>query len=155
MAGLLNEFVRVTQALNAGSCDYAVCGGWAMAIHGFLRATTDIALLIMSEDIDRGLEIVAELGFDIKGLPLSFDNGSTEIRRVSKIDDESKELITLDFLLVTEFLKDVWISRQRVEWDKGEYYVVSRQGMIKMKQVAARPKDMIDLEFLKDIENAS
>lgn len=65
------------------------------------------------------------------------------------------EFVRVTKALNAKFPKDVWISRQRVEWNWGEYYVVSRQGMIKMKQEAARPKDMIDFEFLNDIENAS
>lgn len=149
MASLLNEFTGITQALNKLGIDYAVCGGWAMAIHGFLRATIDIDLLVMAKDIDIAFEAARSQGFDIEGLPLNFDGGKFQLRRISKIDPESKELITLDLLLVTEYLEDVWADRQRVEWNRGEYKIVSREGMIKMKKMADRPKDRIDLDFLR------
>lgn len=153
MAQILEDFIAITQALNQRDIDYAVCGGWAMAIHGFVRATMDIDLLILTKDLDRTMTVAREKGFDIEGLPLNFDEGKTQIRRISKIDTRSKELITLDLILVTEFLQDVWDERKKVKWNEGEYRVVSVHGMSKMKTSAGRPKDLIDLEYLKNLEN--
>lgn len=155
MSSLLEEFVGITKALNDSEIDYAVCGGWAMAIHGFLRATIDIDLLILSDDLNKVREIANGQGFDIDGLPLNFDGGKTKISRISKINRESKSLITLDLLLVTDALTDVWAERQRVRWNAGEYWIVSREGMIVMKEMARRDKDLIDLEFLRGNVNAS
>lgn len=42
MSSLLEEFVGFTETLNRLKIDYAICGGWAMAIHGLPRATIDI-----------------------------------------------------------------------------------------------------------------
>ena len=42
MAALLEEFVNVTQEFNRRGIDYAVCGGWAVNLYGFTRATGDI-----------------------------------------------------------------------------------------------------------------
>lgn len=155
MSSLLEEFVGITKALNDSEIDYAVCGGWAMAIHGFLRATIDIDLLILSDDLNKVREIANGQGFDIDGLPLNFDGGKIKISRISKINRKSKSLITLDLLLVTDALSDVWAERQRVRWNQGEYWIVSRDGMIVMKEMARREKDLIDLEFLRGNVNAS
>ncbi len=153
MARLLDEFIGITEALNERGLEYAVCGGWAMAIHGFLRATIDIDLLILADDLDEVMSAAIEQGFDIVGLPLNFDSGKMQIRRVSKIDSESKELITLDLLLVTEALENVWKGRKRVKWNAGEYQIVSRDGMMVMKEMADRPKDRIDLEYLRGMDD--
>lgn len=149
MAGLLEEFVGITNGLNEQGIEYAVCGGWAMAIHGFLRATLDIDIIILTEDLESVRNVARGHGFDIDGLPLNFDDGGTQIRRISKIDPESKELITLDMILVTESIADIWNERIRVEWNQGQYSIVSREGMIRMKTIAGRPKDLIDLEYLR------
>lgn len=149
MATLLNEFVQLTESLNSRGIEYAVCGGWAMAIHGFLRATLDIDVLILTDDLEPVRAVAMEHGFNIDGLPLEFDGGETQIRRISKIDSVSKELITLDMLLVSEALQDVWKGRKRVRWNRGEYWIVSREGMIVMKEKAARDKDLIDLKYLR------
>src|SRR5215218_6642637 len=101
MSTLLEEFKSITTALNDAAVEYAVCGGWAMAIHGLPRATIDIDLLIVGGDLERVWELAKQQGYDVEGLPLHFDDGIIEIRRISKVDRESKQLFTLDFLLVT------------------------------------------------------
>lgn len=155
MASLLDEFIGIVNALNEREMDYAVCGGWAMAIHGFPRATTDIDILILAEDFERAKAAAVEQGFDIEGLPLNFDGGKTLIRRISKIDTETKTLITLDLIFATQVYESAWRSRLVVGWNSGEYRVVDKAGMIVMKERAGRPKDLIDLEFLRGSENES
>lgn len=149
VAALIEEFVSIVDALNREGIDYAVCGGWAMAIHGRLRATIDIDLLILAADLDPAMRVARELGFDIEGLPLNFDGGRTQIRRISKVDRASKELITLDLILVTPVYESAWRTRRLVTWERGEYRVVDVEGMIIMKELAGRPKDLEDLKFLR------
>lgn len=155
MASLLEEFVGIVTALNERGIDYAICGGWAMAIHGFLRATTDIDILILAKDLETVKEIALQNGFDIEGLSLDFDGGKTMIRRVSKIDVATKTLITLDMILATKNYEKAWRGRRLVKWNKGEYAVVDTIGMIEMKEKAGRPKDLIDLEYLRNSDNES
>ena len=155
MPSLLNEFVNFTETLNQKKIDYAVCGGWAMAIHGIPRATVDIDLLVLSENLEKVWKIAKSLGYDVEGLPLSFDDGFLEIRRVSKIDKESKTLFTLDFLLVTEKLKTVWETRENIDFEDNKVWTVSREGLIFMKEASGRHKDLGDIESLKELENES
>lgn len=152
MSTLLGEFKSVTEALNSAEIEYAVCGGWAMAIHGLPRATKDIDLLVLTDDLESILKILKELRYDIEGLPLHFD---VEIRRVSKISSEPKQLITVDLLLVNKLMEDVWNSRGRLSWDEGTTSVVSREGLIKMKLLAGRKHDLLDIEKLQEVENDS
>lgn len=129
--GEYNEFVR---KLEAAGIEYATCGGLAMAVHGYVRATKDLDFLIRSEDLGKAFEVARSLGFDIEGLPLEFDGGSFQLRRISKINTETKSLITVDFILVTEKIEDVWEDREHLDWDSGSAWVVSRRGLIKMKR---------------------
>ncbi|MDQ3711113.1 MAG: hypothetical protein M3388_02705 [Acidobacteriota bacterium] len=155
MAGLLNEFVNFTAALNRENIDYAVCGGWAMAIHGVPRATIDIDLLILTEDLEKVWKIAQAFGYDVEGLPLHFHDGAIEIRRISKIDKQSKRLFTLDFLLVTEQLKEVWENRELIEWEDGETWTVSREGLILLKTISGREQDLLDIKKLREVEDES
>lgn len=75
-----------------------MCGGLSVAIHGFVRATVDINLLIRQETLEKAYKIAATGGFDIRGLDISFKERAVEIRRVAKIDDEG-EVLSLDFSL--------------------------------------------------------
>ena len=72
MATLLEEFTNIINALNERKIDYAVCGGWAMAILGYPRATIDIDLLILSDDLEKTWKIAESFGYDVEGLPLHF-----------------------------------------------------------------------------------
>ena len=61
MSTLLQEFTNIISALNEREIDYAVCGGWAMAILGFPRATIDIDLLILSENLSEVWKIAESI----------------------------------------------------------------------------------------------
>lgn len=155
VATLLDEFRSITAALNREGIDYAVCGGWALAIHGLLRATVDIDLLVLAEDLEKAFNVARSCGYNVEGLPLSFDNGAFELRRISKVDQDSRELITVDFLLVTEVYKDVWATKELTISEFGPMKVVSKAGLIKMKMLAGRDKDLLDIKELEanDSEN--
>ena len=155
MTSLLDEFVSFTETLNRQNIEYAICGGWAMAIHGLPRATVDIDLLILAEDLDKVWRTAQNLGYDVEGLPLNFHDGTIQIRRISKIDKESKRLFTIDFLLVTEPLKEVWKDRQLIEWEDGKIWAVSREGLILLKTISGREQDLLDIKKLRGVENES
>ena len=153
MADIFDEFQELIKKLNDRQIDYAVCGGWAMAIHGAPRATVDIDLLVETEKLSEVWKIAEDLDYWVEGLPLSFDNGMIEIRRISKIDKESKTLFTIDFLLVTEGLRQVWETRENIDWEDDKVWTVSRDGLIFMKRISGRHKDLGDIETLTELEN--
>lgn len=124
-----------------------------MAIHGWPRATIDIDLLILSENLEKGWKIAQTLGYDVEGLPLHFHDGAIEIRRLSKIEKKLKRIYTIDFLLVTEPLKDVWKNRELIEWEDGKTWTVSREGLIKLKTISGREQDLLDIKKLREAEN--
>ena len=126
-----------------------------MAIHGLPRATIDIDLLVLSEDLEKVWEKANELGYDVEGLPLHFHSGVIEIRRISKIDKESKRLFTIDFLLVTDALKEIWENREMIEWEDGKTWTVSREGLIELKTISGREQDLLDIKKLSEVEDES
>lgn len=155
MANLVNEFINFTTSLDRVGIEYAVCGGWAMAIHGLPRATLDIDLLILSDDLKKVWSAAQAQGYDVEGLPLHFADGAIEIRRISKIDAETKRLFTLDFLLVTDQLREVWEGRERVKWEDGTAWVVSREGLIRLKTISGREQDLLDIKKLREVGDES
>lgn len=149
---LLTELKQVTSALKNEGIDYAVCGGLALTIHGFPRATFDLDVLIREESLDKAFSAVKQYGYDIHGLDISFKERTVEIRRVSKIDEDG-EVLSLDFLLVTPFVEDVWEGRMTLELQGEPIVLVSREGLIKMKRQAGRHKDLIDIDRLENEES--
>lgn len=152
MATLLDELSNIISALEDGGIEYAVCGGLSMAIHGFARATLDIDILIRAESLEKAYKVAAEKGFDIRGLDISFKERAVEIRRVSKIDDNG-EVLSLDLLMVTPQVEDVWTTRETIDFLGKKLWVVSRNGLIKMKTLAGRPQDLADIARLENEEN--
>lgn len=66
-----------------------------------------------------------------------------------------KKLFTLDFLLVTDALKEVWEDRELVEWEEGKTWTLSREGLIKLKTISGREQDLLDIKKLSEVENES
>ncbi|MFN6963671.1 MAG: hypothetical protein ACK4S4_07890 [Pyrinomonadaceae bacterium] len=151
MALLLQELTALVDALEDAAVEYAVCGGLAMAIQGFPRATMDIDVLVREESVDEAISIAGRLGFDIRGLDISFKDPTLEIRRVSKIVEGT--VLPLDLLLVTEDIETVWSSRERVPFAGRTMSVVSRDGLLLLKRRAGRPQDLADIFRIENEED--
>lgn len=148
MFDITEELLKLIAVLHESEIEYALCGGMAMAVHGQLRATIDIDLLIPSDSLDEVLKIAKPLGYNIRGKDMSFASGAVEIRRVSKIDPEDGELLSLDLLLVTPDIRTSWESRLEAEWEGGKLSVVSASGLIALKQLRGSGQDLADIEAL-------
>lgn len=156
MFDLFYEFRKLIAALDEHQIDYALCGGLAMAVYDRARATVDIDMLILSESLDLVIPIATELGYEIRGLDMTFSNGAIEIRRVSKIDQVSGHVLSLDLLLVTPAIQEVWNSRVDADWEGGTLSVVSRPGLIALKSLRGSPQDVADIVALQeDIDDAT
>ena len=151
---LVQELELLARALDDAGVEYALCGGLAMAAHGFVRATEDIDLMIREESLPAARDAVATQGFTIPGGEIPLKPGTADaglIFRVSKV--EGTQLLPLDLMLVTPAYERVWNSRCQLTLGAVEIPVISRTGMIIMKQLGGRPKDQMDLEFLNSSDN--
>ena len=101
-----------------------------MTIHGFPRATVNIDVMVLADDLAAAWRVAEDLGYNVEGQPLHFHDGAIEIRRISKIDAETKVLFTIDFLLVTDATRQIWQNRETVTWEHGAISAVSREGLI-------------------------
>ena len=146
---LFEETVALLGELERRGTPYALAGAIALAIHGAPRATTDIDLLVAPPDVDAVLDVARSRGFAVEALPMRFSDG-LEIRRIVRA--EGPELLTLDLLLVNRNLEPAWVSRQRVVTDSGEFWVVSRDGLIQMKAWAGREQDLADIRRLRELD---
>lgn len=135
-------------ALDQAGVDYALVGGLAVAVWGAPRATKDIDLLVQPADVSRAMEALHVCGFTLRAFPIEFKDGSS-LQRVSKVDPEGN-LMTVDFMLVDRNLASVWASRMRLPFGNEHIVVVSRESLIAMKALAARPQDLADIQNLKD-----
>ena len=147
---LVDELHAIVAALRSAGVAYAVCGGVAVTAHGAPRSTKDIDILVAPEDVDRALEAVRPLGYKFLALPMTFDAGTERertVQRVSKID--GKEHLLLDLLLANASLAGTLDDRLEVHLPEGPLAIVSRATLIRMKRLARRAQDLLDLEQLE------
>lgn len=147
---LFEELVTLTDALDAGGVSYALCGGLAVAVHGYARATRDLDLLVQEADLPRIKLIARALGFTAESLPMKFRATGT-MHRVIKIAP-SGEVLMLDLLVVGEMLEPVWESREKKAIHGRTLSVVSRPGLVSMKISAGRPQDLVDVQKLAELD---
>ena len=148
---LIDELAGVIAAMDTAAIPYAVCGGLALGILGYPRATIDIDLLIAPEDVDRAKAAVREVGFDVPARQMVFGlrtGKRREVQRVSKLDADGT-LLTIDLLFAGEELVDVFQTRMQVPWRGKSIWVVTREGLATMKRLAGRPRDLADLAILE------
>jgi len=150
MFDLYDEFLLLIRALDQQGIEYALCGGMAMAVYDCPRTTIDIDLLILSESLEQVLAIASSLSYSIRGMDMTFASGAIEIRRVSKIHSGTGHLLSLDLLLVTPAIRDIWDARVQAEWEGGELSVVSRSGLIELKKLRSSPQDHADISALQE-----
>jgi Nucleotidyl transferase AbiEii toxin, Type IV TA system len=153
MLDLYEELRTLIRALDKHEIDYALCGGIAMAIYNRPRATVDIDLLIVADSLGELIKVARDLEYTVRGLDLTFANDTIEIRRVSKIDRETGFVLSLDMLLVTPQIQQIWDSRVRANWEDGRLSVVSREGLIALKELSGRPQDLADIHALTEDAN--
>ena len=147
---LRQELVTITAALDAEAIDYALCGGLALAAHGFPRATQDIDLLIDAGDLNRAEATLEKQGYILKAGIIPFDAGTEKERRVFRISKGvDEDLLTLDLILVSEALREAWESRESVRVGDATVQVVSLAGLKQMKRLAGRMQDLADLAQLE------
>lgn len=138
------EFRELIAALNRAGVEYAVCGGFALAMHGHPRATVDIDVVTTGENVERIKTVAKGLGYTLTGGLFHFKNGDLRVHRVTKIVGE--EPCMLDILVPGE---GATIRGLEMNFMGETIPVVTRDSLIALKRTAGRPQDLADLEKLE------
>lgn len=152
---LTDEFLSVVDVLTGGGIPFAVCGGFAVALHGYPRLTRDIDFMILREDVDRVRATVRTLGYVLTAGDMTFGRAKgapQDIVRISRAIPGEEDLVTLDFLIVGEAMLPHWAKRIFLELEGRRIPCMDREGLIHMKRVAGRPKDLEDIASLTQNE---
>lgn len=147
MFDLVQELLALIRELRKDQIDYAVCGGMAMAVHGFTRATEDIDILVEADSLPRIRGAAKRCGFNLlsSNPALEFKNGARLVR-LTKTEPSSEDFLILDLLLAGGPNADAWASRHDQETQWGSIRVVSREALKAMKLKAGRPQDISDVQ---------
>lgn len=146
---LFQELQILLDALRRGAVPHALCGGLALAVHGFVRATEDIDLLVEESALAGLRSTVAPLGYRFDPVPKSFQNGQVIIFRLLKT--AGKDFVLLDVLLVTPATQFAWDTRREFPTDFGPVTVASPAGLIHLKNLRRSGQDQDDIRQLQSL----
>jgi hypothetical protein len=146
---IVEELQKITKSFATEGVEYAICGGCAVVIYGYVRATKDIDLLVKQGDVERVFGLLSNLGFTLRAGPIPFGSGTPEERRLYRATKVlGNDSLTVDLVVVTPILEETWRDRRTLEWSGRALTVVSRVGLARMKRLAGRPQDVADLAML-------
>mgnify|MGYP006995586990 CR=1 FL=1 len=161
------EVQEIVEALNHANVRYVVAGGLAVVAHGYLRLTMDVDLVIdlERENLLRGLNTLERVGYKPR-LPVTKEQFADTQIRETWIKEKNMMVFPLwnpshakgmvidifvkcPFDFANEYAKAKWL-----EMDGGTRVpFVGLDCLLKMKETAARPKDLVDIEYLKRVRN--
>jgi len=146
---------RLIQALEKRKVDYAIAGGYAVALHGAIRGTVDIDLVLR---LSKKNLLTAEAALVDLGLQSRLPLRASEVFDFREEYIRNKNLITWNFInlnnpvasvdiIITEDLRKMKVKRILV----GDQIlrVVSIEDLIKMKKKSKRPQDLEDIKALR------
>lgn len=150
---IVEELIRLTTEFDRVGIEYALWGGFALAVHGIPRATLDIDVMIEPDALERAREVARTVGYDIDAGLSEFKEGAVRMYRMTELPQGARTPLILDMLLVTPAVAASWDSRQRVAWEKGDISVVSPEGLIALKLLRGTGQDRDDVERLREISD--
>jgi len=142
-----DELQGLIKLLRNAKIEYALCGGLAMAVHGWPQSTMDIDILIEKKKLAAARDLAKSLGFKREAHRMYFCDDKIQIHRLIKLAGE--EAIPLDLLTVTPSLRSAWKQRVTLESAYGPICVVSRKGLAMMKNMRKSGQDKDDIRKLK------
>ncbi len=148
---ILTEMLELVDCLNKADLPYALCGGLAVALHGYVRATKDIDLLVPAPYVPIVIQAVRSVGFRVANAhPMVFGEGTPRqatVHRISKFAGEDSMI--LDILEVNATNSAAWKSRRAYKLGGRKLWAITRPALINMKKKSGRPKDLIDVDGLE------
>lgn len=148
---------RLSRGFEKAGVSFAVAGGYAVALHGAVRGTVDVDILLKfsRRDFLAAEKVMKSLGLSPR---LPVDAGQVFDFREDYI--KNRNLVAWSFynptdpseivdVIITQDLRGMKIERIKV--GKDVIPVVSRRDLIAMKKKSGRPQDLADVAALEDL----
>lgn len=145
MRHLPDDFRDFLSLLNAKQVEYLVVGGWALGVHGYVRATgdMDIWIGIENENLDKMISAILEFGVP-EGITREFFKEKGNAFRMG-MPPMRIEIIThatgIDF-------PQSYLRKIEIEADGVTIPFLAYEDLVKNKRSSGRLKDLADLEGL-------
>lgn len=147
---------QLTDAFKKANLPYALIGGYALALHGIVRATMDVdfVLSLNVKDFELAEKTLGELGLQSR-LPLR----GRDIINMREEYIANRNLLAWSFvdfkqpmyevdILITKDLRKLQTEKISVAGRK--ISVVTLQQLLKLKLETGRPQDLVDAESIRE-----
>jgi hypothetical protein len=144
------DFEEFLKLLNKKKVEYLVVGGYAVAFHGYVRATKDLDILFHNSlpNIQRLKQVLNEFGFPVDDLrDVAFSEHGKIIRM-----GVSPVMIELINVISGVSFKTAWKNRVTGVYGKTKVFYLSKPDLMKNKKASGRPRDIADVEELKRVK---
>ena len=161
---MVGDIERVLGALNSAQVRYLVAGGVAVVLHGYLRTTADLDLVVQLEPENalRALRALGTIGY-VPRAPVPAEQFADAGTRERWIRDKNLEVFSfwsnehpgleVDLFVREPFdFDEVYENAREFQLETTTVRVVPRRLLIEMKRLAGRPRDLEDIEALEHLD---
>jgi len=150
----------IFKTLEKGEVQYAVVGGVAVVLYGYVRFTKDIDLIIdfSKNNVKKFLKAISSLNFQ-PGVPIDPLDLANPQKRNKWFKEKNAQVITFynpdePFLqidiLITKELSQIKTEKKKI--DDLEIIIISYNDLIKMKKESGLSVDLMDIERLEELK---
>ena len=149
---------RLIEALEKRKVDYAIAGGYAVALHGAVRGTVDIDIVLRftKKNLFAAEGALGDLGLQSR-LPLKGD----EVFDFREEYIKNRNLLAWNFInisdptesvdiILTEDLRN--LKTKKIHSGRKTLRVISIDDLIKMKEKSRRQQDLEDIKALRSLK---
>ena len=149
---LLNPDYRdILSAFAVEKVEYLLVGAYALAAHGFVRATGDIDLWVRPDpaNAERVLRALARFGAPLSEVSRDDLVEPGIVFQIGVAPRRIDILTTIDGVIFEE----AWKARDKVDIEGISIPVISRSHLAQNKEATGRPQDQVDVAWLRDESN--
>jgi hypothetical protein len=141
------DFKELLLAFDAHNVEYLIVGAHALAAHGHVRATKDLAVWVRPDDsnADKVLQALSDFGAPLG--ELTVDDLSTK-ETIFQIGLPPLRIDIITDIEGVEFA-EAWPDRLETLFGGVPAFVISRHHLITNKKTAARLQDLADVQQLE------
>ncbi len=146
---MLEQALKIIESLNKHKVKYVIIGGYAVILHGFLRATEDIDIVLSmtQENVTNFQNALSSIYDDSEIREISFQ----ELQKYPVIRYGTPDNFYLDIISkIGELFSFDNIEILTKKINNTEVKFASAKSLFEMKKNTYREKDKIDVLFLKE-----
>lgn len=153
--------------LNDRKVHYVVVGGVALVLHGVVRLTADLDLMVemTQENLTEFISVLKELGYKPKP-PVKAEEFIDPSNRKRWKDEKGMQVFSFYHPQMKNRLVDVFVDEpidygeiardKKIMTAKGiSIPVISKEHLKRLKGISGRPQDLADIEALNELETLS